>query len=785
MKKVLLFASCVFSLVLTSEAKQSYYYHQGNRIPISVSDENTIVYSIDNTLRTKRLVDGNEYHSQVVSRRKALNDKSINATSKEYIVVGDSGTTVEMSNRFYVQLYDSKTDIKKLQDVAKKTNTIVSGQVPYMPDWYELIVCNSSIDNSLEMANYFYETGLFKDVDPGFIFNFTTSACVSDSHFTSDQWGMQAINACDAWGITTGDPNIKIAIIDQGIYMQHSEFVDTQFEEGYDCQKSTPENHVYNSHGTMVCGVIASNHNKSEIAGVAPKCKIIPICHSLKSSYTASAELASGIEKAVLIGADVINCSWGDYNGKYYDYIHSSLLETAIHDALTKGRNGLGCIVVFVSGNVNASKVDYPAYVFPEILTVGAINSKNKKASISSYGDALDVVAPGENIYTTNSNNGYIHEKGTSLAVPHVSGIAGLMLSVNPLLSAKEVTDIIESTAQKVGNYKYETRSNRPNGTWNKKMGYGLVDAKKAVTKAKELAIMLRGSYSSCTTSKFYLSNCSDKDYNITWTLENNGSVQNLIEGYSSDKDTVYIHPKFAPGHGNNGSSPDILTATISNPDGTIVLSKSVTLHPQMTNSPHISVDYNPLVSLGTTTYTFSVDNCPNVPDEQLEWTLEYIPDAKFKGAGFIVSPLLNTRHYTGRSFTYTANPAAGTVDTIKVTVRDTKNICGNASETQIIPVIGTRRRISLKTSEIGSQLNVSIVEEVEGEALQTQEQAELNENSEYSLELWNAMLGRMKTQPAESANEQINTSGMPQGVYSVSLKENGEIVAQTKVMLK
>ena len=78
MKKVLLFASCVFSLVLTSEAKQSYYYHQGNRIPISVSDENTIVYSIDNTLRTKRLVDGNEYHSQVVSRRKALNDKSIN-----------------------------------------------------------------------------------------------------------------------------------------------------------------------------------------------------------------------------------------------------------------------------------------------------------------------------------------------------------------------------------------------------------------------------------------------------------------------------------------------------------------------------------------------------------------------------------------------------------------------------------------------------------------------------------------------------------------------------------
>ena len=116
------------------------------------------------------------------------------------------------------------------------------------------------------------------------------------------------------------------------------------------------------------------------------------------------------------------------------------------------------------------------------------------------------------------------------MATPHVSGIAGLILSINPNLTAKQVTDIIESTTRKIGAYSYTNSSKHSNGTWNQFVGYGLVDAKKAVTKALEQTITMKGSYSSCTTSKFYLSNCSDKDYNITWTLENNGSIQNLIE---------------------------------------------------------------------------------------------------------------------------------------------------------------------------------------------------------------------------------------------------------------
>ena len=106
----------------------------------------------------------------------------------------------------------------------------------------------------------------------------------------------------------------------------------------------------------------------------------------------------------------------------------------------------------------------------------------------SANGDNLDVMAPGDNIYSTSTDyTGYKSDAGTSYAAPHVSGIAALMLSVNPNLTGQQVRDIIETTAQKIGSiyeYPYSNSSQHPNGTWNFDMGYGLVDAYAAVQKA-------------------------------------------------------------------------------------------------------------------------------------------------------------------------------------------------------------------------------------------------------------------------------------------------------------
>ena len=100
-------------------------------------------------------------------------------------------------------------------------------------------------------------------------------------------------------------------------------------------------------------------------------------------------------------------------------------------------------------------------------------------------------MAPGESIPSTgwheNSKNtyDYVDFRGTSASCPQVAAVAALVLSINPNLTSKEVCDIIERTARKIGNKSYSTNNNRPNGTWNEYYGYGLVDAEAAVKAAK------------------------------------------------------------------------------------------------------------------------------------------------------------------------------------------------------------------------------------------------------------------------------------------------------------
>ena len=164
----------------------------------------------------------------------------------------------------------------------------------------------------------------------------------------------------------------------------------------------------------------------------------------------------------------------------------------------------------------------------------------------SNYGSALDVVAPGVKIYTTdisgskgyNSSSGENGDyntnfNGTSAACPHVAGVAALVLSANPSLSAQEVRRIIESTAQKVGNYNYSYNSNRPNGTWNNEMGYGLVDAKAAVLKA--LNMNLSGPDMLCPDDGPFTYSVSNVPSNatVTWTCSGGVSLSGSNTGTS------------------------------------------------------------------------------------------------------------------------------------------------------------------------------------------------------------------------------------------------------------
>src|SRR5690606_27914018 len=142
--------------------------------------------------------------------------------------------------------------------------------------------------------------------------------------------------------------------------------------------------------------------------------------------------------------------------------------------------------------------MDYPANAIPQILTVGSLNRNGTRSNTSGFGNALDVIAPGAGILSTIPTNNTDVFSGTSMASPHVAGLVALILSANKSLSSQQVRDIIERTAQKVGNFNYSIT--RPKGTWNQEVGYGLIGAQEAVEEAISLLSII-GPNSICVGS--------------------------------------------------------------------------------------------------------------------------------------------------------------------------------------------------------------------------------------------------------------------------------------------
>lgn len=467
---------CLFSLHSIAE----YYYYHGEKVNININADSMVIYT-PNNIRNGNITPS--FQHRIIARNQVA---PITLGDSTYIsavgyIIGDT-VTRKMSNCFYVKLYE-EADTILLKEVIEETRTILLGQVPYMDKWYKIMVAYSIINNTLDMSNYFYETGYFADIDPGFVFEFKPS-CVSDYNYLN-QWALPTINACDTWGVTTGSPYVTVAVVDQGIELSHKEFVGTSFSPyAYDCYTGLYTNEVYGDHGTMVASVIAANHNYGNMAGLAPNVSIMPICHPLDNpSPFMAEELASGILWAVQNEADVINCSWGDQGGDpVLECLHSVVLEEAILYAIKNGRRGKGCVVVFASGNHEV--MDYPASFTPEIVACGSINDWYQRAEGSGKGQALDVVAPGDSIYVSDLGNSYRFDYGTSLAAPYVSAIAALVLSRNTDLTGKQVTDIIEITTQSLIGARYPALEYRINGKWNDEIGYGLVDAYAAVLAA-------------------------------------------------------------------------------------------------------------------------------------------------------------------------------------------------------------------------------------------------------------------------------------------------------------
>jgi subtilisin family serine protease len=197
-----------------------------------------------------------------------------------------------------------------------------------------------------------------------------------------------------------------------------------------------------NGHGTHVAGTIAAVNNSFGATGVAYNAQIMPVRALDANGSGSSANIAAGIRYAANNGADVINLSLG---GGF-----SSEIQSAIQYATQ-----VGAMVVMASGNESQSQPSYPSRLANQYgIAVGAVDRNNKVASFSNGAGTSTlnyVVAPGVNVYSTTPNNTYRSFSGTSMATPHVAGVAALILSANPNLSPAEVTTLLAGTANRSG----------------------------------------------------------------------------------------------------------------------------------------------------------------------------------------------------------------------------------------------------------------------------------------------------------------------------------------------
>lgn len=297
------------------------------------------------------------------------------------------------------------------------------------------------------------------------------------------QWNFPLINLPDAWDVSTGE-GVTVAVVDTGVnpfgFDGFGKWPDSRVLLGYNAIGKTRGGLDLENHGTLVAGVIGQETNNGiGTAGIAFKAEILPVKVLWLNGRGLNSWISNGIRWAANHGADIINLSLGGY-------FPSRALEDAVNYAY-----GKGVTVIAAAGNDGISDVTYPA-AFENCIAVGAVNYDKTLTDYSNYGDDLDLVAPGgalnEDLNGDGFGDGILQEgfvrsglfrlewdfwyvTGTSVAAPHVAGVAALIKSLHPEYGPDEIRQILQDTAEDLG----------PPG-WDERYGHGLIDASAAVS---------------------------------------------------------------------------------------------------------------------------------------------------------------------------------------------------------------------------------------------------------------------------------------------------------------
>ena len=470
-----------------------------------------------------------------------------------YTIKDNPGTFVYLNDQVTIQ-FASWVDSARIEAIAASVGLVKQKSIQGLPNTFVFLVSKQATANPLKITNQLQGLSEVLVAEPNILVKSESHYRPSDTLYPQ-QWylhhngGSQLaagshISVEAAWDITRGVRSVVVAVVDDSFDLNHPDFQGSgKIVAPRDLRKNgflpTPGERE-TSHGTACAGLVIAEENGIGIVGVAPGCALMPI---RSTGFLDDESIEDMFNWAIDKGASVISCSWGA-SAVYFPL--SLRQRAAISRAATTGRNGKGCVILFAAGNANRPingtvfERNWPGNLLqgntkwlsgfpmhPDVIAVSASTSLNKKAAYSNWGTNIALCAPSNNappglsfqgrgfmntqpaIATTLLGRGILTTDqvgaagldpgdftnnfgGTSSATPIVAGVAALVLSANPDLTAQQVKFILEETADKIVDPDPDPQLGMREGTYNSNghsqwFGYGKVNAAKAVQAAQRL----------------------------------------------------------------------------------------------------------------------------------------------------------------------------------------------------------------------------------------------------------------------------------------------------------
>ncbi|MFQ4137112.1 S8 family serine peptidase [Nodosilinea sp. PGN35] len=485
----------------------------------------------------------------------ARRDGAVRFASHVYRLADSPRTWVYLSDQLTVQ-FAPATPAPTVDSILGGVGVAIEQPLEGMANTFVVRVTPDALENPIKIANRLIALESVLTAEPNLAIETESLYRPTDERY-AQQWHLfhnggaslaagSHISAEAAWDVTRGARSVVIAVTDDGFDLNHPDLqgigklvapLDLQDKDALPLPAKQNENH-----GTAVAGLAIGEENAIGIVGVAPGCAFLPL---RTTGFIDDGAIEQLFDEAVRRGAAVIVCSWSPAA----NYFPLTLRQTnALTRAATLGRNGKGCVIVFSAGNANrpvsgtVNETQWPQNalsgptrwlsgfaIHPDVIAVSASTSLGTKAAYSNWGEHIAVAAPSNNAPPTMtlpqvgnvqtgpplsqfppgrgmvtsdrtqgagySSNDYTNTfGGTSSSCPVVAGVAGLMLSVNPNLTARQVREILQATADKIVDRTPDPQLGLQYGTYDANghsrwFGYGKVNAAAAVREAQRRAL--------------------------------------------------------------------------------------------------------------------------------------------------------------------------------------------------------------------------------------------------------------------------------------------------------